>query len=63
MSSLAVLPALLGMWQGQMLRQTIGPAILRRWFLIFLILLAKFPDTGILKGCRLSWYKIFRSFP
>ncbi|UVK40658.1 sulfite exporter TauE/SafE family protein [Mesorhizobium sp. AR10] len=39
MSSLAVLPALLGMWLGQLLRQRISPATFRRWFLIFLILL------------------------
>lgn len=39
MSSLAVLPALLGMWLGQVLRQKISPATFRRWFLIFLILL------------------------
>ncbi|TPJ25359.1 sulfite exporter TauE/SafE family protein [Mesorhizobium sp. B2-7-2] len=39
MSSLAVLPALLGMWLGQMLRQKISPATFRRWFLIFLVLL------------------------
>lgn len=38
-SSLAVLPALLGMWLGQVLRQKISPATFRRWFLIFLILL------------------------
>jgi len=39
MSSLAVLPALLGMWLGQILRRKISPATFRRWFLIFLILL------------------------
>lgn len=39
MSSLAVLPALLGMWLGQMLRQRISPATFRRWFLVFLVLL------------------------
>ncbi|RWX70916.1 sulfite exporter TauE/SafE family protein [Mesorhizobium sp. M4B.F.Ca.ET.089.01.1.1] len=39
MSSLAVLPALLGMWLGQLLRQRISPATFRRWFLIFLIVL------------------------
>ncbi|TPJ56530.1 sulfite exporter TauE/SafE family protein [Mesorhizobium sp. B2-7-1] len=39
MSALAVLPALLGMWLGQVLRQKISPATFRRWFLIFLILL------------------------
>ncbi|MDX8454163.1 sulfite exporter TauE/SafE family protein [Mesorhizobium sp. VK9D] len=39
MSALAVLPALLGMWLGQILRQRISPAAFRRWFLIFLILL------------------------
>ncbi|MDX8457402.1 sulfite exporter TauE/SafE family protein [Mesorhizobium humile] len=39
MSSLAVLPALLGMWLGQVLRRKISPATFRRWFLTFLILL------------------------
>ncbi|MDX8438644.1 sulfite exporter TauE/SafE family protein [Mesorhizobium australafricanum] len=39
MSALAVVPALLGMWLGQILRQRISPAAFRRWFLIFLILL------------------------
>ena len=39
MSALAVAPALLGMWLGQLLRQRISPATFRRWFLIFLILL------------------------
>ncbi|TPI47040.1 sulfite exporter TauE/SafE family protein [Mesorhizobium sp. B2-9-1] len=39
MSSLAVLPALLGMWLGQILRRKISPATFRRWFLIFLVLL------------------------
>lgn len=38
-SSLAVAPALLGMWLGQILRQKISPETFRRWFLIFLILL------------------------
>ncbi|CAN7603908.1 sulfite exporter TauE/SafE family protein [Mesorhizobium sp. LjNodule214] len=39
MSALAVAPALLGMWLGQLLRQRISPATFRRWFLIFLIML------------------------
>ncbi|SFO14257.1 hypothetical protein SAMN03159463_01245 [Mesorhizobium sp. NFR06] len=39
MSSLAVLPALVGMWLGQILRRKISLATFRRWFLIFLILL------------------------
>ncbi|PBC04453.1 sulfite exporter TauE/SafE family protein [Mesorhizobium sp. WSM3860] len=39
MSLLAVLPALLGMWLGQVLRQKINAATFRRWFLAFLILL------------------------
>ena len=39
MSALAVAPALLGMWLGQLLRQRISPETFRRWFLIFLILL------------------------
>ncbi|PTE10023.1 sulfite exporter TauE/SafE family protein [Mesorhizobium helmanticense] len=39
LSSLAVVPALLGMWLGQLLRQRISPATFRRWFLILLMLL------------------------
>src|SRR5215468_10775404 len=38
-SSLAVMPALLGMQAGQRLRQRISPAAFRRWFLICLLLL------------------------
>ena len=39
LSLLAVLPALLGMWAGQRLRDRISPAAFRRWFLICLLLL------------------------
>ncbi|MBB5576765.1 MULTISPECIES: sulfite exporter TauE/SafE family protein [Rhizobium] len=39
MSSLAVAPALLGMWLGQAIRRRVSPATFRRWFLIALILL------------------------
>ena len=38
-SALAVVPALLGMWLGTMVRSRISPATVRRWFLICLILL------------------------
>lgn len=38
-SLLAVLPALLGMWAGQRLRQRIPPATFRRWFFVCLLLL------------------------
>ena len=38
-SSLAIAPALAGMWLGQMARRRISPAAFRRWFLIFLLLL------------------------
>jgi uncharacterized membrane protein YfcA len=38
-SSLAIAPALLGMWIGQELRKRISPTTFRRWFLIFLLLL------------------------
>jgi uncharacterized membrane protein YfcA len=38
-SSLAIAPALLGMWLGQALRKRISPATFRRWFLILLLLL------------------------
>ncbi|AVA19898.1 MULTISPECIES: sulfite exporter TauE/SafE family protein [unclassified Rhizobium] len=39
MSSLAVAPALLGMWLGQAIRRKVSPATFRRWFLIALIVL------------------------
>ncbi|WP_442783493.1 sulfite exporter TauE/SafE family protein [Collimonas fungivorans] len=38
-SSLAVLPALLGMWLGQHVRRRVSPATFRRWFFICLIVL------------------------
>jgi uncharacterized membrane protein YfcA len=38
-SSLAIVPALCGMWIGQRLRTRISPATFRRWFLVFLLLL------------------------
>lgn len=38
-SALAVLPALLGMWLGQKIRNIVSPATFRRWFLICLLLL------------------------
>lgn len=39
LSVLAILPALAGMWAGQMLRGRIAPATFRRWFLVCLLLL------------------------
>ncbi len=39
LSGLAILPALAGMWAGQMLRGRIAPETFRRWFLICLLLL------------------------
>lgn len=39
LSVLAVVPALIGMWAGQMLRHAVSPATFRRWFLIMLALL------------------------
>lgn len=39
LSGLLVLPALAGMWAGQMLRNRISPPTFRRWFLICLLLL------------------------
>lgn len=39
MSMLAVVPALAGMWAGQVIRKRVRPAIFRRWFLICLLLL------------------------
>lgn len=38
-SAIAVIPALLGMTLGQIIRLRISPAIFRRWFLICLVLL------------------------
>jgi uncharacterized protein len=39
MSSLAVAPALLGMWLGQVVRSRISATTFRRWFLVCLLLL------------------------
>ena len=39
LSALAVMPALLGMWLGQKIRNIVSPATFRRWFLICLLLL------------------------
>ncbi len=39
MSSLAIAPALLGMWLGQAIRSRVSPVAFRRWFLICLLLL------------------------
>lgn len=38
-SALAVAPALIGMWFGQGIRQSVSPATFKRWFLIALIIL------------------------
>ncbi|KHK02398.1 putative membrane protein [Desulfovibrio sp. TomC] len=39
LSTLAILPALAGMWIGQAIRKNVRPATFRRWFLIGLLLL------------------------
>lgn len=39
LSVFAILPALAGMWTGQVLRDRIAPATFRRWFLVCLLLL------------------------
>lgn len=39
LSVLAVVPALIGMWAGQILRRAISPATFKRWFLIMLAML------------------------
>lgn len=39
LSTLAIVPALLGMWFGQLIRQRISAVTFRRWFLICLFLL------------------------
>jgi len=38
-STLAIAPALAGMWAGQAVRRRVSPAAFRRWFLIVLLLL------------------------
>jgi uncharacterized membrane protein YfcA len=38
-STLALLPALLGMWLGQAIRKRVSPQTFRRWFLVCLLLL------------------------
>lgn len=39
MSGLAIVPALAGMWAGQLVRRRVSPATFRLWFLICLLLL------------------------
>lgn len=39
LSSLAIAPALLGMWLGQAVRKRVKPETFRRWFLVCLLLL------------------------
>lgn len=39
LSTLAILPALAGMWAGQVVRKKVSPATFRRWFLIGLLFL------------------------
>lgn len=39
LSALALVPALVGMWAGQVVRRIVSPATFRRWFLISLVLL------------------------
>ena len=39
LSTLAIAPALAGMWAGQQLRSRIGPQTFRRWFLVAMLLL------------------------
>jgi uncharacterized protein len=39
LSSLAIAPALLGMWLGQAIRRRVSPLTFRRWFLVCLLLL------------------------
>jgi len=38
-STLAIAPALAGMWAGQVIRRRVSPSTFRRWFLIGLLLL------------------------
>jgi len=39
LSALAIVPALAGMWAGQIIRNRVSPACFRRWFLVCLLLL------------------------
>ena len=39
MSALALVPALIGMWIGQIARDRISPPTFRRWFLVALLVL------------------------
>jgi uncharacterized membrane protein YfcA len=39
LSALAIVPALAGMWAGQIIRNRVSPATFRRWFLICLLVL------------------------
>ena len=39
LSTLAIIPSLLGMWAGTAIRERISATTLRRWFLIFLAVL------------------------
>lgn len=39
LSTLAIAPALAGMWAGQIIRNRVSPATFRRWFLICLLVL------------------------
>ncbi|KAA1185506.1 sulfite exporter TauE/SafE family protein [Rhizobium tropici] len=39
LSILAIVPALAGMWSGQIIRNRVSPATFRRWFLICLLVL------------------------
>jgi hypothetical protein len=39
LSALAIVPSLLGMWLGTVIRGRISAAMFRRWFLCFLVLL------------------------
>jgi uncharacterized protein len=39
LSSLTIIPALIGMWAGQIIRGKISPQTFRRWFLICLLLM------------------------
>ena len=50
-SSLAIVPALLGMWTGQTIRNRVSPTTFRRWFLIGLLVLgAEMATRPLLAG-------------
>jgi uncharacterized protein len=55
-SLLALLPALVGLWLGQRLRDRLKPAVFRRWFFFSLILLGSYLVLRALPPARSAAY-------